>query len=281
MPEAVPTKNLDPDSVGTDFLLGLVRSASSLCLLVDYDGTLVPIMPRPGLALPDAELLVLLDRLSARPRTSVHIVSGRARSQLDTWFGALPVGLHAEHGVWSRTDPSQPWERMAEAVHEWGSDIVAALRQSCSILPGSLIEVKTASLTFHFRQVQRDLVASAVPLLRARLALLAPHHNLDVVDGAEVIELRVPGVSKATSVRLILERITAGTVLVAFGDDTTDEDMFRALPPEAMTVRVGPGTSIARHRFAGPVQVRSFLSGLLGQSTSTPAVALGSPGTRE
>ena len=54
------------------------REAPSLALILDYDGTLVALAPRPDLAPPDADLLTLLADLAARPGTAVvHLTSGR------------------------------------------------------------------------------------------------------------------------------------------------------------------------------------------------------------
>ena len=68
-----------------------IAAATSLVLLLDYDGCLVPFAPIPELAHPDAELLALLRALAARPRTEVHIVSGRKRDDIRSWFGELPL----------------------------------------------------------------------------------------------------------------------------------------------------------------------------------------------
>jgi trehalose 6-phosphate synthase/phosphatase len=51
--------------------------------------------------------------------------------------------------------------------------------------------------------------------------------------------------------------------VVAIGDDRTDEDMFAAVPADAITVRVGPGASAARYRVADPGEVRTLLAGLV------------------
>ena len=29
--------------------------------------------------------------------------------EIERWLGHLPLHLHAEHGLWSRTGPGQPW----------------------------------------------------------------------------------------------------------------------------------------------------------------------------
>ncbi|MCA1685400.1 MAG: trehalose-6-phosphate synthase, partial [Planctomycetia bacterium] len=81
-------------------LVGEFRSASRRLLLLDYDGTLVPLKPTPELAAPGLELLATLSRLAAAGE--VVIVSGRSRASLDAWLGRLDVGLVAEHGAWVR-----------------------------------------------------------------------------------------------------------------------------------------------------------------------------------
>jgi trehalose 6-phosphate synthase/phosphatase len=56
----------------------------------------------------------------------------------------------------------------------------------------------------------------------------------------------------------------AGALIVAIGDDTTDEELFSALPPESIRVRVGPGESRAEVRLEGVAQVRELLRLVLG-----------------
>ena len=50
---------------------------------------------------------------------------------------------------------------------------------------------------------------------------------------------------------------------LAIGDDRTDEDLFDALPPEAITIRVGPGPTKARFRLDGVAAVRQLLHSLV------------------
>jgi trehalose 6-phosphate synthase/phosphatase len=51
---------------------------------------------------------------------------------------------------------------------------------------------------------------------------------------------------------------------LALGDDRTDEDTFRVLPPTAYSVRVGTGArSLARFNIASPAEVRQLLRKLL------------------
>ncbi|MBA3550470.1 MAG: bifunctional alpha,alpha-trehalose-phosphate synthase (UDP-forming)/trehalose-phosphatase, partial [Nannocystis sp.] len=84
--------------------LAAAGEAQRLVVFLDYDGTLVKIAARPELAQPDPELIQLLTDLTGRPDCAVHVVSGRPRAELERWFGALPIGLHAEHGMYSRIE---------------------------------------------------------------------------------------------------------------------------------------------------------------------------------
>ena len=61
----------------------------------------------------------------------------------------------------------------------------------------------------------------------------------------------------------------ARTAVVATGDDRTDEDLFASLPPEAITVRVGPGPTRARFRLEGTAAVRGILQMLVETGVRT------------
>ena len=60
-------------------------------------------------------------------------------------------------------------------------------------------------------------------------------------------------------------------LIVAIGDDATDEDMFAALPPAAVSIRVGPGDSRAEFRVGGVADVRALLKAVIGDPASTEA----------
>ena len=118
-----------------------------VCLLLDYDGTLVPIAPTPAEARPDPALLDLLRALCARPRTRVEVVSGRPREDLDAWLGTLPMGLWAEHGYWHRASGDASWSVVGSAIDRgWLVPIRALFDGFQASTPGSSVEVKSASM---------------------------------------------------------------------------------------------------------------------------------------
>ncbi|HEY1954085.1 MAG TPA: trehalose-phosphatase [Polyangiaceae bacterium] len=228
----------------------------ALTLLLDYDGTLVPIVSRPEDAAPDEELLDLLRELAAG--ADVHVVSGRTRDVLDAWLGALPISLHAEHGAFSRAKGAA-WQPRFSIDASWLGEAGRAMKSRA--LTGASIEQKTTSIAWHYRNADPKAAQVALAELRAELAPLAAAHRLNLLDGACVLELRDSRANKGDVARAIAASAPAGASIVAFGDDTTDEDMFAALP-NALTIKVGDGPTVARERVANSYDVRLRLSEL-------------------
>lgn len=242
-----------------------VQQAPTMTLILDYDGTLVPIAPLPDLAPPDAELLTLLGQLAALPRVQLHVVSGRRREELETWLGALPIGLHAEHGFWSRAVRAAAWTALTPANSAWKARVRPILDEATRHTSGSFVEEKTASLAWHYRAAAPELSHEQVHALRTEHAELLQENQLELLHGSKVIEVRPRGVHKGRVVPAILAEAPFGAAIVAIGDDRTDEDLFAALPPTALTIHVGSESSRARYRLADPAAVRVLLRRLLAR----------------
>ena len=243
--------------------LTAARRAPHLVLLLDYDGTLVPFQLTPDQAAPDPALRTLLERLAARPGTAVHLISGRLASTLERWFGDLPVGLHAEHGLCSRDARGGEWQWATVPTPVWRAKVREILDEFAFRTPGSIVEEKTIGLAWHYRAVDRELGLHRANELRLHLTELLSNVPVEILTGNMVVEVRAQGVHKGRVVAQILGAAPQGALLVAFGDDRTDEDLFAALPHGALAMHVGPDPSIAGLRMADPDQARVWLERLL------------------
>jgi trehalose 6-phosphate synthase/phosphatase len=235
------------------------QQAPAVILILDYDGTLVPLAPVPELATPDEEVLALLGELAALPHVQLHIVSGRRREDLKSWLGALPVGLHAEHGFWSRAVRTAAWTPLEPARGAWKTRLRPILDEATRHTAGSFVEEKSTSLAWHYRAADPELSHEQVHALRTEHADLLREHHLELLLGSKVIEVRPQGVHKGRVVPAILAAAPEGAAIVAIGDDRTDEDVFAAVPRTALTIHVGAEGSRARYRLADPAAVRRFL----------------------
>jgi trehalose 6-phosphate synthase/phosphatase len=240
------------------------RRAGSLCLLLDYDGTLVPLARSPELAAPDNELLVMLEQLATAPGIDLGIVSGRPRETLERWFSALPMTLWAEHGFWHRAaHRGAPWSATASVPPGWMTRVRPILDRFAATTPGSHVEVKTASMAWHYREAPREFGARRAHELRMLLGDVLSNQPLEVLEGKKIIEVRLRGVSKAVVAQRVAAGLVPGTTIVAIGDDRTDEELFRALPASSISAAVGRPWTSAAYRLDDHRAVRRLLHSLL------------------
>src|SRR5690606_14712548 len=136
------------------------------------------------------------------------------------------IGLHAEHGLWSRAPGETRWQMAIEFSEAWKPRALKVLHHFAERLPGSLVEEKTLGVAWHYRQADPESGAQTARELRAYLTSAFGREGLEVLSGDKVIELRPRGVHKGLVVEELRGRVPRGTLLLAAGDDRTDEDLF-------------------------------------------------------
>ncbi len=236
----------------------LSEAGRPLRLLLDYDGTLVGLRPSPEEASPDTEILRILVSLALLPDMEVHVISGRRRDDMELWLGSLPIGLHAEHGLWSRPAASEQWTRR-NVKADWIELVRPVMAQYAEAVPGSIVEEKDASIAWHYRRVPVGTGRREAAALTRALGTVIAQSSATIVEGSRVIEVRDSATDKG---RVVNDLVAAspGARLLVMGDDVTDEDMFRAAPGDAVTVKVGVSPTAAAMRLMGPDQVRVVLT---------------------
>ncbi|OGQ78877.1 MAG: bifunctional alpha,alpha-trehalose-phosphate synthase (UDP-forming)/trehalose-phosphatase [Deltaproteobacteria bacterium RIFCSPLOWO2_12_FULL_60_19] len=236
------------------------RQSRRRVLFLDYDGTLTPLARHPALVKPNETQMDLLCSLTADPRNTVVIISGRDRSTLDKWFGDLSVGLVAEHGAWLK-GVGKPWRLSKSMTSEWKGQLLPILESYADRLPGAFVEEKEHSVAWHYRSADPDQAALLAAEMTDHLANLTAKADLQVSQGNRVVEIRHAGVNKGTAARDWIANADFDFVL-AIGDDLTDEELFRVLPESAMSIRVGLVSTHARYNLRVPAEVLELLNAL-------------------
>jgi trehalose 6-phosphate synthase/phosphatase len=242
------------------------RKSQRALIFLDYDGTLVPFANQPNLAVPDPELVGILGRLVEEPKNRVYLISGRDRATLSTWFGNANLNIIAEHGAWIR-EQGGDWRMLKAFGGEWKSRIAPILRTYVDQVAGSLIEEKEFSLAWHYRRCDPELGAQRAKELMDDLTHYTANFDVQVIEGKKVVEVRNSGVNKGAAAMQVCAALPHDFTL-AIGDDQTDEDLFRALPPETISIRVGKPFSHARYSLNDHRGVRKLLAHLVEPSTS-------------
>ncbi len=232
-------------------------AAESRLILLDYDGTLIPFASHPQLAIPDPELILLLKKLARDDRNHLFIISGRKRDILKNWFGGLGIGLIAEHGVWI-SEKGSDWRLVKPMEVTWKPKLLPILDAYVERLEGSFLEEKDFSIAWHYRNADPDLGSQRAKELIDTLVQFTANLDVQVLEGKKVVEIRCAGVNKGTAAVFCREALSPAFTM-AVGDDVTDEDLFRSLPSEANTIRVGMKASFAGYNLRDFLEVRSLL----------------------
>jgi trehalose 6-phosphate synthase/phosphatase len=241
------------------------NNASKRAIFLDYDGTLVPFSKVPELATPDTMTLNQLKTLAANPSNTVVLISGRDKNFLEEWFGTINIHIIAEHGAFQKS-PGGNWTCSINQDQSWKSTFIPILQRYTDHCIGSFIEDKFSSLAWHYRNSPAETGQIKVKELKEELRALVAHENkLHVLEGNMVVELKRTGYDKGLAALKFVSDQKFDFIL-AIGDDRTDEDIYRSLPPEAITIKIGITSSIAKYNLATQNDVSRIIGQLIGSN---------------
>lgn len=253
---------------------------SPIAVMLDVDGTLAPIAPRPQEALVPRRTREALRLLATFPGVTLALVSGR--SARDAWdvagvSGAWVIGNHGLELRAPNGEVSTPID-----VHQYESAIAAAADRLTSVtrdVPGATVENKRWTLSLHYRLAAPNDTASLIDRARE----IADALGLRVTEGKKIVELRPPvNVNKGTATVALARRVGAlrnGASALYAGDDRTDEDAFDALRAQsrkAVTIRIAtsdggarPIETYAEFVLGSPDELRRALEWMIARRTGT------------
>jgi trehalose 6-phosphate phosphatase len=182
-------------------------------VVLDFDGSLAPIVARPELAAPAAGVREVLTELTGRYAV-VAVVTGRRAEEVAALLAVPGVRIEGLYGL-------------EGAAPELLFAVLPEVERAAAAVPEAWVENKGVSIAVHYRQ--------AADPQRARLALLAgldpvaADAGMVLLEGKMVLEV-VPAdrPMKGGAVERIAGEAGLEAVLYA-GDDVADLDAFAAL----------------------------------------------------
>ena len=252
------------DGLLTDF-----RKSDRRLVILDYDGTLISFSDRPQDAKPTDPILSVLDRLAKDDKTELVLISGRDRDTLENWFKDINMAMVAEHGAWIR-EVGKEWQVVHAMTSEWKPEVYDIMESWADRTPGSSVEEKEFSLVWHYRRADNNLGELRARELASDLYGLTSNLNLQLLRGNKVLEVRNTGIDKGQATMRWTTRREWNFIL-AIGDDLTDEDTFKVLPPEAWSIKVGFSASSAKWNLLSPNEVVVLLHDLTAEPGPTTA----------
>lgn len=239
-----------------------------LVLLLDFDGTLAPIVDRPEQARMPDETRVAVRRLLGCG-ADVAVVSGRGLADARERVAIAEIAYAGNHGMEIEGPDIHQVHPEAAAARPVLQRVAGEIGRDLQDVDGAIVEDKGLTLSIHFRLVSEadeDRVRNAVR------AATADHRELRVTEGKKVLEVR-PRVDwhKGRAVEFLLERLElpGGTPVLYIGDDRTDEDAFEALRQRSdgggegiLVSGTPPGDSAAAAYVRSPAEVAELLDAL-------------------
>jgi trehalose 6-phosphate synthase/phosphatase len=150
------------------------------------------------------------------------------------------------------------WKLIKHLDTAWKSQILPILESYVDRLAASFVEEKEFSIAWHYRNADPELGSQRAKELIDTLVHFTANLDVQVLEGKKVIEVRCAGVNKGTAALACRESLHPDFAL-AIGDDVTDEDLFRAMPQDVFTIRVGMKSSYAGYNVRDYVEVRGLL----------------------
>lgn len=213
----------------------------SLAILLDFDGTLVPIADRPSDVRLTEKTTRVLVALSSILEGALAIVSGRPIREIDQLFAPFEFPVAGTHGHERRNARGYHWHGQFDPAALRA--IVTELRADFDREQGVIIEEKPGSIALHYRQrpelenVCRERASS----------MAAAYSDVRLLAGKMVVEIKLDGRTKADAVsEFMAETPFAGRTPLYAGDDVTDEDAFRAVAAlDGTSIKIGCGPTLA------------------------------------
>jgi trehalose-phosphatase len=239
-----------------------ISRADTLFVVSDFDGTLCPIASTPDLVQMPSRTECALRRLSRSPHVVLAIVSGRkledvrARVGIDAIYG----GNHGIEIAGRDIDFVHP---QATMFSDGLNHICAEMERRLKPWPEAWVENKQWTATVHMRAVPFDRWPELIASVRSHM--LGSENMFGVRSGRAALEIYPRlGWDKGSAVKYIARTLGLERALpICFGDDATDESMYRALP-NGITVNVGPRAQTdAAFTLGGVDDVTHFLEQLL------------------
>jgi trehalose 6-phosphate synthase/phosphatase len=211
-------------------------AGKKIYLFLDYDGTLAPIADSPDKARMPHATFSLVEKLAGL--VPIAIVSGRGVEDIQKRLPIKGLVYAGNHGAEIRSSDKPLVAGRSEEDRAMLHEMLERLQRALAPFEGVLIEDKGVTASVHYRNVDLKHLADVSTLFRA----IAREYekSFRITSGKKVFEIRPVGAwHKGDAVTWIADNLGSGTIPVYIGDDTTDEDAFRALKNRGVSISVG------------------------------------------
>jgi len=237
-----------------------------LILLLDYDGTLTPIVGTPDKAILHDDMRTVLEEIKEDPNIILAIISGRSLEDVKSKVRINGICYAGNHGMEIEYKDKLFVFPDAKTKMDVIKKICAELNPLLKGIEGVIIENKGLTASVHYRMAPPTRIHEVKSIARTAFRPYIESGDIRITHGKMVLEIR-PNIpwDKGKAVLWVLSAIEKEApqkhATIYIGDDRTDEDAFKALKGTGITVLVSSKTKNTDAEFVlyRVNEVKSFL----------------------
>ncbi|MDD4871774.1 MAG: trehalose-phosphatase [Kiritimatiellae bacterium] len=232
----------------------------------DYDGTLAPIVDIPHKAFLPKITKQLLFRLSKCRNCKVAVISGRSLIDVKKKVGLGRIIYAGNHGLeleGTRLRFKAPVPHGLKAIIQHINHVLA---HELSGIPGVFVENKGITVSVHYRLVSHKNLKLMHKNFRNVIKPYIERNQVEIISGKKIYEIKPSvkwGKEKIVSWLLTKHRSARNSKSifpVYIGDDVADENVFRFLSHDGLSIFVGnPCKTTAQFYLRNTGDVSEFL----------------------
>ena len=144
---------------------------------------------------------------------TVFVVSSREKRVVESWLTDVPVGMAAEDGLFYRMPNDVEWKTMRKhstvtSTSNWQDLVLPVMQSFTERTPGSYIETKENSVTWHFRDSDVHFGSWQAKDLQITLERHLCGKALVVAQSSRSVEVKRDGCTKSTILEAILKYLS-------------------------------------------------------------------------
>jgi trehalose 6-phosphate phosphatase len=250
-----------------------IEKARTILFLIDFDGTLTPIVEKPEYAVISDLTRQLLISLSHQKGFIVGIISGRTLTDIKEKVNVEGLIYAGNHGFEIEGPGLNFINPISDEIKLYLRMVSRVLIMALGTIKGVFVEDKGITLSVHYRGVEKGKSKEVESSIEDAVKRPVSMGIVNVTRGKKVFEVR-PAVNwdKGKAIQLLMKKCgkggrLSGLLPIYIGDDITDEDGFRAIEKygQGITVLVGlaRSESSARYYLNSSEEVQCFMSKLI------------------
>lgn len=220
-----------------------LRNRRTKLLMLDFDGTISPIVKNPKKASLPGKIRKILLSLSKKEGTFIAVISGRELENLQEKVGIDGLIYGGNHGIEGVIFGKNYLYQIDPDFFKKIKDVEEKINMQLRDYKEAVLVNKKYSLTLNYENIPKEFLPEVKVVFNKIIKPYIKNRSIKIIPGKNIFDI-MPDIqwNKGLFARMLLKQVSSLTkttpAVLFIGDDITDEYAFTSLDKE-ITVRVG------------------------------------------